>query len=122
MVGPEGAQLVKFSVLGIGEAAPRKPGIFIYAKRGADRQWQALYIGETVNMQDRLAFNEIAADALMSGATDIHILPLGADAGTRRDLCEKFVFTNRPSLNEEARAQATTASQQKSVRKRSTAA
>ena len=124
LIGPEGAQLVKFSILGIGEAAPRKAGIFIYAKRGADRQWQSLYIGETGNLQARLAFNEIAADALLSGATDIHILTLDADAGTRRDLCEKFVFTNRPPLNEEARTRARTqsATQQKPARRRSNAA
>lgn len=104
MIGPEGPQLLTFDILGVGESAPRRAGIFVYAKRLADGQWQALYIGESGNLQNRLSFNEIAADALLSGATDIHVLLLDGDAKLRRDLCEKFIFTNRPTLNEQARA------------------
>jgi hypothetical protein len=102
MIGPEGPQLLTFDILGMGDAAPRRAGIFLYAKRLKDGQWQALYIGETGNLQNRLSFNEIAADALLSGATDIHVLLLDGDAKLRRDLCEKFIFTNRPPLNEQA--------------------
>lgn len=101
MIGLDGPQLLSFDILGIGEAAPRCAGIFIYAKRTPDRQWQALYIGESSNLRNRLTFNEIAADALLSGATDIHVLRTNSTAGSRRDLCEKLVFTNRPPLNEE---------------------
>ena len=100
MIGPDGPQVLNFEVLGVGESAPRRPGIFVYAKRSPDGQWQALYIGETANLHNRLSFNEIAADALLSGATDIHVLLLDVDAKSRRDLCEKFVFTNQPTLNE----------------------
>lgn len=101
MIGLHGPQLLSFDVLGIGEAAPRSAGVFIYAKRTPDRQWQALYIGESSNLRNRLAFNEIAADALLSGATDIHIMLTNLGPSARRDLCEKLVFTNRPPLNEE---------------------
>jgi len=102
MLGPDGPQVLEFEVLGLGEQAPRKPGVFIYARRrGAE--WQALYVGESANMADRLAFNEIAADALLSGATDIHVLKLGADAKARRDLADRLIVTNRPPLNEEER-------------------
>lgn len=103
MIGPEGPQLLSFDILGMGDTAPRRPGIFVYAKRLKDGQWQALYIGETANLQNRLSFNEIAADALLSGATDIHVLLMDGDPKLRRDLCEKFIFTNRPPLNEQAR-------------------
>jgi hypothetical protein len=103
MLGPDGPQLLAFDILGVGESAPRRPGIFVYAKRLADGQWQALYIGESANLQNRLSFNEIAADALLSGATDIHVLLTDGDAKLRRDLCEKFIFTNRPTLNEQTR-------------------
>lgn len=94
--------MLAFQVMGLGEAAPRKAGIFIYARQRAG-EWQALYIGESANMSARLAFNEIAADALLSGATDIHILNLGVDAKDRRDLTDRLILTNRPPLNEEER-------------------
>ena len=100
LVGPQGPQMLQFRVVGIGEAAPRAAGIFIYARRKADGQWQALHIGESSNLRNRLSFNEIAADALMSGATDIHILLTGSDAVERRDMCERMIRTNRPVLNE----------------------
>jgi hypothetical protein len=103
LLGAQGPTLLQFSILGFGESAPRQPGIFIYARRGADGQWQSLFIGETGNLQNRLSFNEIAADALMSGATDIHVLLTEGDQSLRRDTCEKLIFTNRPSLNEDVR-------------------
>jgi hypothetical protein len=83
-----------------------------------------LYIGESSNLQNRLAFNEIAADALLSGATDIHILTLDINATARRDLCEKLVFTNRPPLNEEARNKSTraTPAKQRNAKRQSRAA
>ncbi len=102
LIGPEGPQMLAFQVMGLGEPAPRKPGIFIYARQRAG-EWQALYIGESANMSARLAFNEIAADALLSGATDIHVLKLDADAKDRRDLADRLILTNRPPLNEEER-------------------
>ena len=102
LVGIDGPQMLRFNVMGIGEAAPRKAGIFIYARR-MGRDWQALYIGESANLSTRLSFNEIAADALLSGATDIHIMQLDANATTRRDITERLIATNHPSLNEEER-------------------
>lgn len=103
LIGSEGAQMLAFKVMGLGEAAPRKPGIFIYARRRSG-EWQALYIGESANLSARLAFNEIAADALLSGATDIHVLKTGIGAKERRDLADQLILTNRPPLNEEERA------------------
>lgn len=102
LVGPEGPQLLTFKIVGIGEAAPASPGIFIYARQRRG-EWQALYIGESGNLAARLSFNEIAADALLSGATDIHILATRGDAVERRDLTDRLIVTNRPSLNEEER-------------------
>ena len=108
LVGSEGAQMLAFEVMGLGEAAPRKAGIFIYArKRGPE--WQALYIGESANLSARLAFNEIAADALLSGATDIHILKTGIGVRERRDIADRLIATNRPPLNEEERTKLETA-------------
>ena len=102
LLGPDGPQLLPFNILGLGEAAPKGPGVFIYARR-RENDWQALYIGETANLADRLAFNEIAADALLSGATDIHVLRLTEDAKARRDIADRLIVTNAPALNEEER-------------------
>ncbi len=102
LVGIDGPQLIRFNIMGIGETAPRKAGIFIYARR-VNKDWRAIYIGESANLCTRLSFNEIAADALLSGATDIHIMQLFADATTRRDLAERLIATNRPLLNEDER-------------------
>ena len=112
--------MLAFEVMGLGEAAPRKAGIFIYARQRAG-EWQALYIGESANMSARLAFNEIAADALLSGATDIHILKLDADAKDRRDLADRLILTNRPPLNEEERTRLET-TKDESVRRGKSAA
>jgi hypothetical protein len=86
----------------MGEAAPARPGIFIYARQRRG-EWHALYVGESGNLAARLSFNEIAADALLSGATDIHILELSGDAKARRDLTDRLIVTNSPPLNEEER-------------------
>ena len=102
-------------------AAPKKPGIFIYARRrGTD--WQALYIGESANLSTRLAFNEIAADALLSGATDIHILKTDIDAKDRRDLADRLIVTNRPPLNEDERTKLEGVAAPKSIKNKSRAA
>lgn len=100
--------MLAFEVMGLGEAAPRKAGIFIYARKRAG-EWQALYIGESASLSARLAFNEIAADALLSGATDIHVLRTDIDAKERRDLTDRLILTNRPPLNEEERTKLETA-------------
>lgn len=103
LVGVNGPQLLTFTIIGLGETAPRGPGLFIYARRGADGQWQALYIGETSDLRHRLSFNEIAADALMSGATDIHVLQTTNDVDARREACEQMIRINLPSLNGSAK-------------------
>lgn len=121
LVGAEGPQILDFQIMGIGEVAPKKPGIFIYARRrGTD--WQALYIGESANLSTRLAFNEIAADALLSGATDIHILKTDIDAKDRRDLADRLIVTNRPPLNEDERTKLEGVAAPKSTKNKSRAA
>lgn len=102
LLGADGPQLLQFEVMGLGESAPRKAGIFIYACRRAN-EWRALYIGESADLSARLAFNEIAADALLSGATDIHIAKTNLDAKDRRDIADRLILTNAPPLNEEER-------------------
>lgn len=115
MLGPDGPQLLMFQILGLGEMAPKGPGLFIYARRRAG-EWQALYIGETANLRDRLAFNEIAADALLSGATDIHVLRLNEDAAARRDIADRLILTNAPALNEDERVRLVAVTDEKKTR------
>jgi hypothetical protein len=107
LVGAHGPELLTFRILGIGEPAPRAAGIFIYARRTFQRQWQAIFIGETSDLRSRLAFNEVAADALLSGATDIHVLLAGKNKDWRRDTCERLIRINEPKLLDTSTTQTT---------------
>ena len=113
--------MLTFEIMGLGERAPRAAGVFIYARKRSGT-WQALYIGESANLSARLAFNEIAADALLSGATDIHILRMDADASERRDLADRLIVTNAPPLNEEDRVRLSVESKQAEQKKSTRAA
>jgi hypothetical protein len=103
LVAPEGPRGLAFKIQGIGEQAPRRPGLFIYAKRSDDGSWEALFIGESDNLRARLAFNEIAADAMLLGASDVHIRDLSEPAAIRRELVDRLIATNAPSLNGDER-------------------
>jgi hypothetical protein len=103
LVAPDGPRGLAFTVQGIGERAPRRPGLFIYAKRSDDGSWQALYIGESDNLRARLAFNEIAADAMLLGASDVHIRDLSEPSAIRRELADRLIATNAPTLNGDER-------------------
>ena len=103
LVAPDGPRGLAFRIQGIGEQAPRRAGIFIFAKRGADGSWQALYVGESDNLRARLAFNEIAGDALLLGASDVHIRELSEPATIRREMVDRLIATNAPALNSEER-------------------
>lgn len=104
LVAPDGPRGLAFRIQGIGERAPRRAGIFIFAKRSADGLWQALYIGESDNLAARLAFNEIAGDAILLGASDVHIRELSEPAAIRRELVDRLIATNAPTLNGDERA------------------
>jgi len=103
LVAPDGPRGLAFRIQGIGEQAPRRPGIFIYARRAADGSWEALYIGESDNLRSRLAFNEIAGDAMLLGASDVHIRDLSESAAIRRELVDRLIATNAPALNSDER-------------------
>jgi hypothetical protein len=104
LVAPDGPRGLAFRIQGIGEQAPRRAGIFIYAKCTSDGSWQALYVGESDNLKTRLAFNEIAGDALLLGASDVHIRELSEPAAIRRELVDRLIATNAPALNSDERA------------------
>jgi hypothetical protein len=103
LVAPDGPRGLAFRIQGIGEPAPRRAGIFIYAKRGTDGSWQPLYIGESDNLRSRLAFNEIAGDAILLGASDVHIRELSETPVIRRELVDRLIATNAPLLNSDER-------------------
>ncbi len=103
LVAPDGPRGLAFKIQGIGERASRRPGLFIYAKRSADGSWQALFIGESDSLRARLAFNEIAADAMLLGASDVHIRELSEPPAIRRELVDRLIATNAPTLNSDER-------------------
>lgn len=103
MLGPDGPRELNFKIYPLGSAAPREPGVFIYATRTATGDWRALYIGETSDLRARLAFNEIVADAILFGATDVHILTMRETPEYRREVVDQLVATNAPPLNGDER-------------------
>jgi hypothetical protein len=103
LAAPEGPRGLAFRIQGIGERAPRRPGLFIYAKKAPDGLWQALFVGESDNLRARLAFNEIVADAMLLGASDVHIRELGEPAEIRREFVDRLIATNAPVLNGDER-------------------
>ncbi len=57
----------------IGTQFLREPGNFIYAREVEPGRWEPLYIGQTPNLEERLASPEKEACAKQSGATHVHV-------------------------------------------------
>ena len=56
----------------IGATFKDEPGNYIYAKKVTPGHWQPTYIGQTSNLQDRLADHEKESCARLHGATHVH--------------------------------------------------
>lgn len=75
------------------------PGLYIFAYRGTDGLWRALYIGQTESFRARLPNHERWADAVRYGATHIHAMT--ETNAVRRSMIERqLIAVYRPPLNE----------------------
>ncbi len=78
------------------------PGNYIYAKETApdSGKWIAVYVGQTMNLRNRLAGHEKEAEAIRNGATHIHAHTSSSNESERvaeeRDLIMKL----NPPCNE----------------------
>jgi predicted GIY-YIG superfamily endonuclease len=77
-----------------------EPGNYIYAKRNPSGNWQAVYIGQTSSLSQRLATHEKQQSAIRRwGAT--HILAhLSGSEIVRRSEESDLIKAYRPPLNE----------------------
>jgi len=69
--GRSGAKYL-FQVHPLGTTFRPVPGIYIYAKRLTDGDWEPIYISQTRDLHQRLEGHVTAADAVENGATHLH--------------------------------------------------
>ena len=62
----------RYNIHPIGTALNDVPGNYIFARRLSQRKWQAIYIGETESMKDRLPNHNDLPGILQNGGTHIH--------------------------------------------------
>jgi hypothetical protein len=82
----------------INTAFKDQPGNYIYAKRTRGG-WQAIYIGQTSSLSQRLASHETEQAAIRHGATHIHAHLSGHDEQSRRIEETDLIGHHRPPCN-----------------------
>jgi hypothetical protein len=95
--GFQGPQSVAMDIYRLGEGLPRGPGTFLVAGRQNNR-WQSLYVGETADLRSRVPGHEALPEALLLGATHVHILREG-ESLDRRAAADRLIFMYGPVLN-----------------------
>lgn len=70
------------------------PANYIFAKRVRQHEWEAVYIGQTEDLGDRLANHERRECAIRNGATSIHAHETGGGESVRKreeqDLIDRY--------------------------------
>lgn len=95
--GFRGPQALQMDIYRLGEALPSGPGVFIFAGHNS-RRWTALYAGETTDLRTRAPGHETMPEALLLGATHVHVARID-DANARRSAAERLVFMYGPPMN-----------------------
>ena len=95
--GFRGPQALQMDIYRLGEALPPGPGVFIFASHNS-RRWSAIYAGETSDLRSRAPGHETLPEALLLGATHVHVARI-ADANARRSTAERLVFMYGPPMN-----------------------
>lgn len=95
--GVRGPQSAPLDVYRIGEPLPSGPGVFLFAGHN-NRRWNAVYVGETTDIRSRAPGHESLPEALMLGATHVH-LAIIEDPDVRQSIADRLVFMYGPALN-----------------------
>ena len=95
--GFRGPQSVPMDIYRLGEALPHGPGVFLFAGHNS-RRWQAIYVGETSDLHSRTPGHETLPEAILLGATHVHIVRV-PDPNMRRSMAERLVFMYGPAMN-----------------------
>ena len=72
-----------------------------YFARRTGAKWQAVYVGETGSLKDRLPNHEVRDCARRNGATHIHAHVNGAGERTRRAEEDDVIALHRPVCNKQ---------------------
>jgi predicted GIY-YIG superfamily endonuclease len=97
--GASGEQY-RYWVYPINTSFKDQPGNYIYAMINARTgRWQAVYVGQTSSLGQRLATHEKEQAAMRHGATHIHA-HLSGDEQARRAEETDLIRSLRPSVNE----------------------
>lgn len=97
MGGFRGPQAIQMEIYRLGEELPSGPGVFLFAGHSA-RRWQAIFAGETSDLRSRAAGHEALPEAILLGATHVHLSRV-QDANIRRSMAERLVFMYGPAMN-----------------------
>jgi hypothetical protein len=95
--GFRGPQALQMDIYRLGEALPPGPGVFVFAGHNS-RRWSAIYAGETSDLRSRAPGHETLPEALLLGATHVHVARM-ADPNARRSAAERLVFMYGPPMN-----------------------
>ena len=77
------------------------PGNYIFAKETSPGRWAARYIGQTINLNERLGDHEKEACAKRNGATHIHVHANGSGEQARKAEEKDLILNNQPTCNEQ---------------------
>lgn len=98
----ESGRFYEYWVYPVNTTFKDQPGNYIYAKTNVAGQWQALYIGQTSSLSQRLGGHEKERAAkLRYGATHIQAHLAGYDEQSRRAEETDLIRRYRPPLNEQ---------------------
>lgn len=77
-----------------------EPGNYIYAKRNAAGEWQAVYIGQTSSLSQRLASHEKEESIIRRGRATHILAHLSTSSLARRMEERDLISCYRPPFNE----------------------
>jgi hypothetical protein len=77
-----------------------EPGNYIYAKRNSAGNWQAVYIGQTSSLSQRLEQHEKERSVISRGGATHILAHLSANAPARRVEESDLIRYYRPPFNE----------------------
>lgn len=74
-------------------------GIYVFAGKGRDGRWRAIYVGKTGSFQDRIPFHEKWNYAVRLGATHVHAMAVSS-AVKRTEIETTLINRLNPPLNQ----------------------
>jgi hypothetical protein len=96
--GKSGANYA-YVVYTIGHSFREEPANYIYAKERVPGHWIPVYIGQTSDLKDRIAYHKKEKCAIRKGATHIHMHPGSSSEIERRTEQADLINNWNPECN-----------------------